>query len=107
MKTSFFPIILFFIFNFFIVHPPANADWVDLPGVDSEVRAGTLLIAGAGSVSDKFLDRTHTGVRGPIRKWHYYWENGFRVDTFNKNLTFKTNLSIIIDGGYMGVLTRN
>lgn len=102
MKTSFFPIILFFIFSFFIVHSPANADWIDLPGVDSEVKAGTLLITGAGSISDKFSDRAHTGVRGPISKWHYYWENGFRIDTFNKNLTFKANLSIIIDGGYMG-----
>ncbi len=96
MKTSFFLIIPFLIFCFFIDRPPVNADWINLSGA---VNAG---IAGAGSVYDKFMDRAQEGVRGPIGKWHYYWKDGFRIDGSNKNLTFKANLSIMIDGGYIG-----
>ena len=102
MKTSFFLIISFLIFCFFIDRPPVNADWINPSGAANAIKSGNPLIADAGSIYDKFTERAQEGVRGPIGKWHYYWKDGFRIDGFNKNLTFKANLSIMIDGGYIG-----
>ncbi|GAG44338.1 unnamed protein product, partial [marine sediment metagenome] len=42
------------------------------------------------------------GFRGPIGEWHYYWYDGLRIDSPEKNLTIKINLSIMADGGYIG-----
>ena len=47
-------------------------------------------------------ERTEKGVTGPIGKWHYYLKDGFRIDSRDKKFTFKTNVSIMVDGGYIG-----
>ncbi len=47
-------------------------------------------------------ERAEEGVRGSIGDWHYYWKDGYRIDSPAKNFTLKTNLSIMVDGGYIG-----
>ncbi|MEA3231119.1 MAG: porin, partial [Thermodesulfobacteriota bacterium] len=47
-------------------------------------------------------ERVEKGVRGPVGHWHYYLKDGFHMDSSKKNLTFRTNLSIMLDGGYIG-----
>ena len=47
-------------------------------------------------------ERAEEGVRGSIGDWHYYWKDGYRIDSPEKNFTLKTNLSIMVDGGYIG-----
>ena len=42
------------------------------------------------------------GVRGPIGDWHYYLKDGFRIDSPIEKFTFKTNVSIMFDGGHIG-----
>ncbi|MGD9318711.1 MAG: porin [Desulfobacteraceae bacterium] len=39
------------------------------------------------------------GVSGPIADWHYYWKDGLRIDSPDKNFTMKINLSVFVDGG--------
>jgi len=47
----------------------------------------------------KIMRRVEEGIRGPIGDWHYYWKDGFRIDSPNKNFTMKINLSVFLDGG--------
>ncbi|MBL7175727.1 MAG: porin [Desulfobacteraceae bacterium] len=54
------------------------------------------------SVYDEWLGIAQEGVKGPVGDWHYYWKDGFRIDRPNKNFTLRTNLSIMVDGGYIG-----
>ncbi len=51
---------------------------------------------------DKFTDRARKGITGPIGKWHFYWKDGFHIDGSHKRLTFRVNLSVMADGGYIG-----
>ena len=44
-------------------------------------------------------DKARISVSG----WHCYWKDGLRIDSPQKNLTFKGNLSIFVDGGFIGV----
>ena len=50
----------------------------------------------------KILEKMEEGLRGPIAEWHYYWHEGLRIGSPEKNLTIKINLSIMVDGGYIG-----
>ena len=54
------------------------------------------------SVYDEWMGIAEEGVKGPVGDWHYYWKDGLRIDSPEKNFTLKTNLSIMVDGGYMG-----
>ena len=54
------------------------------------------------SIYDERLGITEEGVKGPVGDWHYYWKDGFRIDSPEKNFTLRTNLSIMVDGGYIG-----
>ena len=47
----------------------------------------------------KIMRRVEEGIRGPIGNWHYYWKDGFRIDSPDKNFTMKINLSVFVDGG--------
>jgi phosphate-selective porin OprO/OprP len=49
----------------------------------------------------KIMRRTEEGVKGPIADWHYYWKDGLRIDSPEKNFTMKINLSVFVDGGYI------
>ena len=48
-----------------------------------------------------FKTTAQEGVSGPIGHWHYYWKDGFRIDSREKNLNLKFNLNIMGDGGYI------
>jgi phosphate-selective porin OprO/OprP len=54
-----------------------------------------------GSGFDEIENFAETGVEGPIGHWHYYWKDGFRLDSQEKNLNLKFNLEIMGDGGYI------
>ena len=54
------------------------------------------------SFYEALSERLEKGVRGPVGHWHYYLKDGFHMDSPKKNLTFRTNLSIMVDGGYIG-----
>ena len=54
-----------------------------------------------GSEYDELKKIAENGVKGPIGHWHYYWKDGFRLDSREKNLGMKFNLSIMGDGGYI------
>jgi len=54
------------------------------------------------SVYDEWMGIAEEGVKGPVGEWHYYWKDGFRIDSTNKNFTLRTHLSIMVDGGYIG-----
>jgi phosphate-selective porin OprO/OprP len=41
------------------------------------------------------------GVWVPYANWHFYWKEGLRIDSPEKNFTVKINLSIMLDGGYI------
>lgn len=63
----------------------------------------------AGDPQNKGLDsyyralseRVAKGVSGPIGDWHYYYDDGFRIDSRKKNIQLKINGQILIDGGYI------
>ena len=45
-------------------------------------------------------ERVEKGVRGPIGNWHYYLKDGyFSIDSSKKNIKFRINGQIIVDGG--------
>jgi len=46
-------------------------------------------------------ERVEKGATGP-KGWHYYLKDGLRMDSAERNFTFRTNLSIMVDGGYIG-----
>jgi phosphate-selective porin OprO/OprP len=50
------------------------------------------------SVYWEIVQRAEQGVRGPAH-WHYYWKDGLRIDSPDKNFTMKINLSVFVDGG--------
>jgi len=54
------------------------------------------------SIYDEGMGIAEEGVRGPVGDWHYYWKDGFHIDSPEKNFTLRTNLSIMVDGGYIG-----
>ena len=68
----------------------------------SNVQADCRSLEKFASVYDEWLGITEEGVRGPVGDWHYYWKDGFRIDSPEKNFTLRTNLSIMVDGGYIG-----
>ena len=68
----------------------------------SNVQADTTSSESDDSRYRKILEQMEEGFRGPIGEWHYYWHDGLRIDSPEKNLTIKINLSIMADGGYIG-----
>ena len=68
----------------------------------SNVQADTTSSESDDSRYRKILEQMEEGFRGPIGEWHYYWHEGLRIDSPEKNLTIKINLSIMVDGGYIG-----
>ena len=54
------------------------------------------------SFYQELSESAEKGVTGPIGEWHYYLKDGFRIDSRDKKFTFKTNVSIMVDGGHIG-----
>jgi len=46
-------------------------------------------------------EKSEVGVIDPITGWHYYWKNGLRLDSPDKNFTIRIFGSIYVDGGYI------
>ena len=45
--------------------------------------------------------RAEEGVRGPVADWHYYFKDGLRIDSPEKNFTLRVTLVVFLDGGYI------
>jgi phosphate-selective porin OprO/OprP len=40
------------------------------------------------------------GLRGPVRGWHYYWEDGYlSIDNRKKDIFFRINGQVLVDAG--------
>jgi phosphate-selective porin OprO/OprP len=54
----------------------------------------------------KILEKAEEGIELPVKvpvvNWHYYGKEGFRIDSPKRNLRIKINLSVMVDGGYIG-----
>ncbi len=66
-------------------------------GAMAEIQPAEILDSGY----DELKKSAERGVTGPIGHWRYYWKDGFRLDSREKNLGMKFNLSIMGDGGYI------
>jgi len=42
------------------------------------------------------------GVKDPLTGWHYYWKDGFYIDSTKRNLKFRFNGRVLLDGGSIG-----
>ncbi len=80
----------FFLYSFFFVVFIGNA------------QADSQWIENIGDMRDGWKETAEKGVEGPLIGWHYYWKDGFHSDSTKKNLKFKLNGRIILDGGYIG-----
>jgi len=49
-------------------------------------------------MDEGFRARAETGLYGP-GKWHYYWIDGLRIDSPEKNFTAKLNAALFVDAG--------
>ncbi len=49
----------------------------------------------------EIMKRMEEGFHDPLVDWHYYWKEGLRIDSPDKNFTMKINLSVFVDGGYI------
>lgn len=47
----------------------------------------------------KIMRKVEEGIHGPVADWHYYWKEGLRIDSPQRNFTIKINLSVFVDGG--------
>jgi phosphate-selective porin OprO/OprP len=65
----------------------------------SVVLADSPQIKSTNSKNEALSERAEEGVKGPVGGWHYYWKDGFRIDSPKKNLTFKINGKILVDAG--------
>lgn len=51
---------------------------------------------------DEWKKRAERGVEDPLIEWHYYWKDGFHIDSTKKKLKIKLNGRVMVDGGYIG-----
>lgn len=51
---------------------------------------------------DEWKETAEKGVEGPLIGWHYYWRDGFHIDSAKKNLRIRFNGRVLLDGGYIG-----
>ena len=55
-----------------------------------------------GSEFQELEKSAESGVTTLMGYWHAYWKDGFWLDSREKNLGMKFNLSVMGDGGYIG-----
>jgi len=51
---------------------------------------------------DEWKQKAEKGVEDPLIGWHYYWKDGFRIDSTKRNLRIRLNGRVLLDGGYIG-----
>jgi len=51
---------------------------------------------------DEWKKKAEIGVQDPLIGWHYYWKDGFRIDSKEKALRLRFNGRMLLDGGYIG-----
>ena len=56
-----------------------------------------------GSGYEALQKSVQEGITGPVAHWHYYWRDGFQIDSRKKNIRMKFNLTVMGDGGYIGI----
>ena len=56
-----------------------------------------------GTRWDEWKQRAEKGVGDPLIGWHYYWKDGFNIDSAKKNLRIRFNGRVLVDSGYIGV----
>ncbi|MFC1823282.1 OprO/OprP family phosphate-selective porin [Thermodesulfobacteriota bacterium] len=66
-----------------------------------DARAASPESEAEASYYEQWRQWTEEGVRGP-GETHYYWKDGFHVDRPKKDITLTFNLSVMVDGGYIG-----
>jgi phosphate-selective porin OprO/OprP len=49
-----------------------------------------------------WAEESEIGIYDPATGWHYYWWNGLRMDSPEKNFTIRIFASIYLDGGDVG-----
>ena len=55
-----------------------------------------------GDMWDEWKETVGKGVEDPLIGWHYYWRDGFHIDSAEKNLKIRFNGRVLLDGGYIG-----
>ncbi len=54
-----------------------------------------------GAMWDEWKKTAEKGVEGPLIEWHYYWKDGFHIDSAKKNLRIRFNGRVLLDCGYI------
>jgi len=84
--TVFCLLICSFFFAVFIANAQAEPQWLE----------------NIGATWDEWKKTAEKGVEDPLIEWHYYWKDGFHIDSRKKKLKIKLNGRIMVDGGYIG-----
>ncbi|MCJ7683112.1 MAG: OprO/OprP family phosphate-selective porin [Desulfobacteraceae bacterium] len=51
---------------------------------------------------DEWKAAGEKGVEDPLIGWHYYWRDGFHIESANKKLKTRFYGRVMVDGGYIG-----
>ena len=51
---------------------------------------------------DEWTETAEKGAEDPLIGWHYYWRDGFHIESAKKNLKIRFNGRVLLDGGYIG-----
>jgi len=55
-----------------------------------------------GGMWDEWKKTAERGFEDPLIGWHYYWKDGFHIDSAKKTLRMRFNGRVLLDGGYIG-----
>jgi len=75
-----------FFFAVFIGNAQASSQWLE----------------NIGNMWDEWEKTAEKGIEDPLIKWHYYWKDGFHIDSTKKHLKIRFNGRALIDGGFIG-----
>jgi len=75
-----------FFFVVFIGNAEADSQWLE----------------NIGDMWEEWKKTAEKGVEDPLIEWHYYWKDGFHIDSTKKKLKIRVNGRALIDGGSIG-----
>ena len=55
-----------------------------------------------GGMWDEWKMTAEKGYEDPLIGWHYYWIDGFHIDSAKNKLKTRLNGRVMVDGGYIG-----